>query len=181
MTTPLLGYALLGLLASGPRSGYDLRKLFVSTPLRHFSDSPGSVYPALRRLAATRYIRIARERGGNPRGRQCYAVTPAGATALRQWLASPVTDAEIDRPNAFVLRFSFLEPVIARSNTVALVRSFETKTRAYADRLRDVHGAMNAAVPLPARLALQNGIRAYESHADWAADALRLLNHEEPT
>ena len=46
-----LGYALLGLLHAGPQSGYGLRRTFVTTPLAVFSDSPGAIYPALRRLA----------------------------------------------------------------------------------------------------------------------------------
>jgi len=51
---PLLGYALLGLLHQKERSGYDLRKVFTHTPVKHFSDSPGAIYPALRRLERRR-------------------------------------------------------------------------------------------------------------------------------
>ena len=47
---PSLGYALLGLLQGKPSSGYDLRKIFSSTSMRTYSDSPGSIYPALLRL-----------------------------------------------------------------------------------------------------------------------------------
>ncbi len=53
MTTPSLtplGYALLGLVRLRPRSGYDLRRVFESTPMAYFSSSPGAIYPALGRL-----------------------------------------------------------------------------------------------------------------------------------
>ena len=49
-----LDYALLALIAQEPRSGYDLRKIYALTPLAHFSDSPGAVYPSLRRLERKR-------------------------------------------------------------------------------------------------------------------------------
>ena len=45
-----LGYALLGLIHQQPLSGYDVKKIFASTPMAGFSDSPGAIYPALRRL-----------------------------------------------------------------------------------------------------------------------------------
>src|SRR5258708_31023457 len=48
-TESLLGFAILGMLHARPQSGYDLRKAFVATPMRLFSDSPGAIYPALRR------------------------------------------------------------------------------------------------------------------------------------
>ena len=47
---PSLGYALLGLIEQKPASGYDLRKIFSSTSMKYYSDSPGAIYPALGRL-----------------------------------------------------------------------------------------------------------------------------------
>jgi DNA-binding PadR family transcriptional regulator len=47
-----LEFALTGLLRQKPQSGYDLRKTFTDTAMRHYSDSPGSIYPAMRRLQA---------------------------------------------------------------------------------------------------------------------------------
>ena len=50
--TTLLEYALLGLTYQAPMSGYDLRKIFTTTAMGHFSSSPGAIYPALQRLEA---------------------------------------------------------------------------------------------------------------------------------
>ena len=46
----LLGFALLGLLHQKSASGYDLRKIFASTAMGTFSDSPGAIYPTLTML-----------------------------------------------------------------------------------------------------------------------------------
>ena len=51
MNASPLDYLLVGLLSGGPRSGYDLRRQIGDSPLRVYSDSPGAIYPALRRLA----------------------------------------------------------------------------------------------------------------------------------
>ena len=53
----LLGFALLGLIFEQPRSGYDLRKIFTTTAMGSFSDSPGAIYPALARLEANGLVR----------------------------------------------------------------------------------------------------------------------------
>jgi len=58
-----LAFALLGLIGQEPRSGYDLRKFFSSTPMISFSDSPGAIYPALRRLEQRGLVRGIWRRG----------------------------------------------------------------------------------------------------------------------
>ena len=50
MPQTTLGYALLGLVAGEPQTGYALMKTFTTTPMGHYSGSPGAIYPALRRL-----------------------------------------------------------------------------------------------------------------------------------
>jgi DNA-binding PadR family transcriptional regulator len=63
---PSLGYALLGLLQK-PSSGYDLRKVFSSTSMKTYSDSPGAIYPALRRLEHRGLVRGTIEEGSGMR------------------------------------------------------------------------------------------------------------------
>ena len=87
----LLGYALLGLLAQKRASGYDLRKMFTSTPMQTFSDSPGAIYPALRRLQEAGLIRGKVEESSGLRRRQVFALTAEGSAALREWLNEPVS------------------------------------------------------------------------------------------
>ena len=45
-----LDCAILGLLSRRPGSGYDIRRVFQTTALGRYSDSPGSIYPAIKRL-----------------------------------------------------------------------------------------------------------------------------------
>src|SRR5579864_8273345 len=87
--TSSLEYALLGLIRQGASSGYELRKQFSTTPIGHFSDSPGSIYPALKRLEQRGWIRRLNEDGG-PRGRQRFGLSKAGESILQDWMAMPV-------------------------------------------------------------------------------------------
>ncbi len=52
-----LSLAVLGLIVQRPRSGYDLRKVFSTTPMGHFSSSPGAIYPALIRIEKNGWVR----------------------------------------------------------------------------------------------------------------------------
>src|SRR6476659_5681218 len=109
-TSPL-GLTLLGLLHQKPRSGYDLRLAFAETPLRHFSDSPGAVYPALKRLARAGLIVGTMDRAHPRRPRQEFRLTPRGLKELRTWLTAPPVAEDLVRDvGAVVLRFVFIPP-----------------------------------------------------------------------
>jgi DNA-binding PadR family transcriptional regulator len=95
---------LLRVIARKPCSGYDLRR---SGSLGVFSDSPGSVYPALKRLEESGLIEASVEAGG--RRRTVYRLTGDGRAALHTWLTSAVTTADLDRrPELLELRYLFL-------------------------------------------------------------------------
>jgi PadR family transcriptional regulator, regulatory protein AphA len=83
-------FAILGLLAIRPRSGYDIKQA-CDHALRHFwAESYGSIYPILRRLEAAGFAqRTVSAQVGKP-DRHQYAITATGQAALRDWLAEPV-------------------------------------------------------------------------------------------
>src|SRR5258707_12894153 len=73
-----LAFALLGLIWQEPRSGYDLRKFFSSTPMISFSDSPGAIYPALHRLEQRGLVRGHGEGRPGLRRRRSFQLTAPG-------------------------------------------------------------------------------------------------------
>lgn len=82
-------FALLGLLAEQPRSGYDIKKE-VEGRFGHFwHESYGHIYPMLARLRRRRLItrRSAGRKGG--RQRNVYAITASGRKSLTAWFATP--------------------------------------------------------------------------------------------
>ena len=73
----------LGLLARGPRHGYELRKLAEQNRMESWAGIlPGSIYHALKQLLKEGLIRrVATERTGR-RTREVFAITAAGRRAL---------------------------------------------------------------------------------------------------
>jgi DNA-binding PadR family transcriptional regulator len=170
----LLGYALLGLLHQRPSSGYALRRVFATTPMGTFSDSPGAIYPALRRLEQQGLARGRVESSAGLRQKQTFRLTPRGLAALKEWLQRPLTRADVVRGmDEVMLRLAFMDEVLAPAASMRLLQSLGRELAAY---LPTLHGYLNEhrrEMPLSGRLALESGIRAYEDQSRWVRDALQ--------
>lgn len=87
--TSTLGFALLGLLARGPRTGYELSRS-LTRPISLFWHARHSqVYPELARLREDGLVSYEVIAGPGPRDTKRYEATAAGLDALRRWLAEP--------------------------------------------------------------------------------------------
>src|SRR5690348_9403533 len=87
-------WAVLGLLARRPRSGYEIKRE-VDRTIRHFwAASYGQIYPELRRLEDAGWIEGADASRG-ARSRRVFELTPAGRAALQGWLAGRETRIEM--------------------------------------------------------------------------------------
>ncbi|WP_050346650.1 PadR family transcriptional regulator [Arsenicicoccus sp. oral taxon 190] len=111
-----LGHALLGLLARGEATGYDLSAR-LAAPLGYFWTARHSqVYPELARLEAAGLVTHQVIAGRGPRPTKRYAVTAAGRAALAAWVVTDPGD-QPDR-DVLVLRAYSLwlaDPVAARA------------------------------------------------------------------
>ena len=85
-----LGYALLGLLAREPLSGYDLATI-MKERIRHFwSAQHSQIYPELAKLEEAGFVTHDVERGqtGRP-DKKVFAITKEGRTTLARWVEEP--------------------------------------------------------------------------------------------
>src|SRR5690242_10283503 len=81
------GRVILGMIASGRRTGYEI-KAFVDKTTRYFwAASYGLIYPELKRLEDQGLIRGRPEPSGG-RARTVYELTDAGRAALEHWLGA---------------------------------------------------------------------------------------------
>lgn len=92
--TDLEAAALAAVHQEGACTAYALRRGFRASPSARFSDSAGSVYPMVRRLARRGLLRRQRVRQGK-RPASVYACTDAGLAALRAWIAVPEDAAQL--------------------------------------------------------------------------------------
>jgi DNA-binding PadR family transcriptional regulator len=170
-----VGYAVLGLIVQTPMSGYDVRRQFVSTPMGHYSDSPGAIYPALNRLERDGYILGRVEDAKSLRPRKLYRPTPAGKAALAAWIReAPTAQDVVDNTSDWLLRLAFATGVLSNAEGGALLQAIEAACGAYARELQAHAGSMPKDARFP-RFALDHGISAYQATAAWAANCIAKL------
>jgi PadR family transcriptional regulator AphA len=100
----------LGLVALGPRTGYDIKRIADSSTRFFWGASYGQIYPELRRLEREGLVEARDEPRGRVR-RHVYRITPAGEAAVREWLLEQETAYELRDEGILRLFFrELLEP-----------------------------------------------------------------------
>jgi PadR family transcriptional regulator AphA len=170
----VLGYALLGLIHEKPSSGYDLRKTFAETAMGSFSNSPGAIYPALERLQQRGLIESEVLEASGLRRRRVYRLTASGRNELKFWLSRRVSRDEIIRGlDELMLRFAFMEHGLGAEAAVEFLQSMGAELNAYVPTLRKYLRDNGSTMPLSGMLALDSGVRNYETLQRWVDDAIR--------
>lgn len=163
-----LRHGLLGLLAEGPASGYDLTRRFQETlgvvwPARH-----PQIYAELGRLADDGLIEVDSH---GPRGRKAYHITDVGLAEVRAWLAK----GEVDRTmrNQSMLRSAFfwlLSPEDYDAHLRREIDYFSTTADAYRDltTAKDRGDFGDSPHVRSLRIAAEAAVRVFDALTDWA-------------
>jgi DNA-binding PadR family transcriptional regulator len=165
-------YAVLGLLAFGERSGYDLDRVAARSIEQMGAPSRSQIYKVLPRLerrgwAASREV----EQQGRP-DKALYRITSEGEEALRTWVETVDEGA-----NTFLLKFFFgwtAAPEAARAQLAAYRRAIESRLAAFEDTERD----LAADEPIHSRFALRHGIARARATLAWVDETDRALPSE---
>ncbi|WP_432824575.1 PadR family transcriptional regulator [Dactylosporangium sp. CA-092794] len=169
-----LRFALLGLLAEEPSSGYDLARKFERNLRRYAWHAQHSqIYPELNRLAADGLATVVEE---GPRGRRTYAITDAGRTELRAWVLDP-NDEPVVR-NEHTLKLFLLSTLDAEDARKVLRYQAEGSLQEY-ERLRAaIDEADRGGHPAVALFSAELGARYFLTLHEWALWALDRLDAE---
>jgi len=167
-----LEYLLLFLLHSKPASGYALRKQFASTPLGYYSDSPGSIYPALQRLRRRALLRAAKDPSPNGRRKTLFSATPKALAELRSWVHAPITREEVRyAPSAIMLRFVVCAQLFGAAAAQKFLVQLDSRVQEIITELETYLSGPGTALPVYGRLAVEQGLEGYCALAAWAARA----------
>jgi DNA-binding PadR family transcriptional regulator len=171
-----LEFALLGLLDQRPLSGYDLRRIFATTPFTHYSDSPGVVYPALRRLEARGWIAPHTSAPTNARRRRPLRLTAGGSRCFRAWLMkAPTRDEVVHDMGALYLRFAFMSQVVPPMVSRRFLASLRGLLEAHLEELERYHAQANRTMPPTGRLVFEHGMDEIRHTVAWCARSGKAL------
>ena len=172
-----MSLAITGLLFYMPMSGYDIRKAFSSTSLKHFSSSPGAIYPALRRLEAAALIQGKIEKQNTLRPKKVYTLTSEGIAVFKEHLSRPVTlDDIIWRMDDLMLRFSFVYEILGEEQMLKFLAEFSSAIESHIKALENEYEAMNKDVSFGGPRAFEHGIETYRSTARWLKKVIREIH-----
>ncbi len=167
----VLDYTLLGLLQSESRSGYAIRQVFEHTALGNFSSSPGTIYPALKKLKKLHLVRQESQEKKAP-----YQITNQGKGLLIKWFTQPITKEEVAKtPHLLILRFAFMDHLVKKPLKIAFVTRFRDLVKVYLLELKSFHKQQAIHFPPAAKLAFEHGLIHYEGHLKWSNQALKTL------
>jgi len=176
--TPLR-LAILGLVAMHPQSGYDLKKIFETTPMGNFSSSPGAIYPALKSLEKKGWVRGKPDKTDSLRPRLVYSITEEGDAVLRAELEKPVTHKDmIWHFDLLMLRFAFIERV-GYTQALRFLDEFRAEAEAYVEYLEGIRDQLLENLSPCGRIALEHGIQGSRGNVQWAEKAINELSELE--
>ncbi len=167
------GRVILGMLALGNRTGYEIKRV-VDFSTRHFwAASYGQIYPELRRLEDLGLV-AGRPEPSGARARTTYELTEAGVAALRGWLGS---DEELvyEARDEGMLKLFFSDSLPEqRLENIRAMRALQERKLS---QLHTIEQKADQMRPGP-RLTLALGISVTQGIIDWCHAAERRLGEE---
>ncbi len=169
---PVTTYAVLGQLAGGPSSGYEIKARLEAGAAHFWHASYSQIYSELRRLTELALVseeHVAQDARPNKR---VYTITPAGRGALRGWLAEPWGLATL-RDESLV-KLTLADP-LPDDEVIAQLRRLKSEH----ERRKAEFEAEIAAFPEGTNrylvLALRKGVHAQRAFATWCQEAIDTL------
>jgi DNA-binding PadR family transcriptional regulator len=160
-----LRIAALGLLAQEPGSGYDLLKHFEKSMAHVWPATQSQLYGELNKLADAGLIEVS---DIGPRGRKEYRITDAGRSELRRWVTNPQDEPFRSAALLRVFLLGEVPPDQARDQVVAMAETADAEVKRL-EALRDsIDWADDDDALFYGRAALEHGLRAHATEADWA-------------
>ena len=183
-------FALLGLLANGPRHGYELKAAYETDLLPSVKLNYGQVYTTLERLSREGMVECEKVNQTERPDKKVYALTEMGRDQLQDWLLTPSAQ-EVDLRDSTMLKLllsrqiSEERPKQKGKNAVAPAEILASERRACMDRLHEYTLARAEAVKrggtVETRLVLDYAMLRLESFLNWfqrCEDELTRLENE---
>ena len=165
---------LLGLLASKPCSGYDIKRIVDRSTRFFWAASYGQIYPELKRLEAEGLV-AGEDRPNGGRSRRVYSLTAAGREALLEWMRSEITTIELRDESLLRL---FLADELPHEEALLLLEGRKRGHEEYLGVLREIQALPGGPDPTFVDLVLRYGIDFNEWGAKWCEEQLQRLRAE---
>jgi len=170
-------YALLGLLAHKPLTGYEMKQL-VEKQLTHFwKTSFGTIYPTMNRFIEDELVTVEKKENKKSPDSKIYTITEKGFNTFTKWLELDVDDFNSKDETLLKLFFSDFLPVdILIQKFKRSIEFNQLKLNEYSEILHEMK-----AEEKPSRyhthmyLCVKKGVYLNEARIKWARDCIELI------
>ena len=175
-----LKHAILGFLSFAPLSGYDLKKAF-DRSVRHFWPANQSqIYRTLAELADEDLATMEVVERDERLDLKIYSITKAGRTALHDWLATPLPEADSREPFLIQVYFGgrlsdeellalLRERLAATEKQIAVYEAIYQASQATPSKVKDPRAIFLSL------LTLEAGYTNAQSNAQWLRSAIERI------
>jgi len=170
-------YAILGMLSTGPMSGYAIKKEIEQSVANFWNESYGQIYPILKQLAEEGLTTSHAEKQEGKPERYVYTLTDRGREELHHWLTEPI-EYSVER-NELLLKLFFGQQASVADNIehVQRFRDLQTmlhqKYRGIAGHLQ-IHCSTNPDL-LYQLMTVRFGLYRTQALISWADETLAIL------
>ena len=162
-------YVILGMLAGGPRSGYDIKTLADHSVRFFWNLSYSQIYPELKRLSELGLAEPEPAARGERR-RTVYRITASGREALHDWLVQE-GPSTVEMRDEMLLKL-FFSDAMSPGEQLAHVRAMRRREEEMVRTLRQIEPTARAEGAPACRLfVLLGGIGLHQNYADFLAQA----------
>jgi DNA-binding PadR family transcriptional regulator len=159
-----LRYALLGLLAGSPGTGYALKKRFAIELADAWYAETSQIYPELARLVEDGLIS---EISRGPRGAKTYAITDAGLEELVRWLRETEPSRASRNEGLMRIFFFFLLDDEESAALFRKEREYHQRVLARYEEWREFLSKSKSYTERFNRIVLEWGIRYEQAFVEW--------------
>ncbi len=169
--------AILGVLAFGPSTGYEIRKLLSETTSHFWKESYGQIYPTLEQLHEGGLIEVVEYQATGRESRR-FAIREAGSAELRRWIRSPEVVFKPGR-NELLLKLFFARAADA-PYLIPQVESYRRLTRRMAQQYSEFRSDTDTEeIPADAQqligTTIDFGVSAAQMQAAWCDRTIETL------
>jgi len=168
-------YTILGSLSEARKSGYGIQKEFEQSALFSYSSSsPGTIYPAIKRLIKLELIGTWIPPRFDKKSGQELNISSKGLARLNEWLVQPVhiNDVRSNMPE-LILRYALMDKLVNDEKKIEFLQSLLTELEGYMEILKQEHKMCHDLLSVTKRQAMESIIIIFQGYIDWTKKTLR--------
>lgn len=168
-------YVLCGLLAEGPKTGYDLKKLIDERFKSFWNESYGQIYPELKSLLDEKYIEIMHKTKSSRRN-VSYQLTQKGYELLEDWL---LIEPEKESVRLEILLKTYFSKHGSKTSIIDYLESFKNEHNQDLKQLTDFKNTLNENSEQKELISvLDFSIKINKAYIQWCDESLKQFKKE---